>query len=278
MEEYHRISVEKLNEEIAENKQEAALKSLQKESAVKDLKKKVQLHSSNCSLFELNGIANGESPSNKLNQVRQDQDERTRELAEAQEFQAKLMRVMGTMKQVQASPNHGSPLMLNEKYYPDLQDAEISLTPRELEKDPVHSLESSPTSHAGSAPKRTKTQRGFNSVSMYTERAAEIDSMGKRRSNNASEKWKRHPLKVRYLNTQDPEFWSPTQIQPQKTLGQNANTMRGANKENAIDYLEEDPGEKSFGSDVFTSTDYQHLNGSGGQVSKDKFDDTTLDL
>lgn len=88
----------------------------------------------------------------------------------------------------------------------------------------------------------------------------------------------KNPLKDLGLNGQNAVSWSPTQIQSQKPQAHYAGVPNEASKEHDTYSLEEDLGETSFGSDVFTSTDQQRLNGSGSPFPKGFDDDTTVDF
>ncbi len=212
-----------------------------------------------------------------MDQLRRDREERAKELAEAQDFKAKLMTVMGTVKQTQVPVNQPCPRLLNyNEYDPDVQEVDRALPRREQEVDPAHSFESSTSSRSGPTPKRNKTRRSLNSPLTQSTRAARKGLRGKSLGNPAVRP--KLPLKDLSVNGQNAGSWSPTRIRRQKFQDQHAGIARAHSKENHTNSPEEDVGETSFGSDVFTSTNQQRFKGSEDQYSKDMYDETTVDF
>ena len=188
------------------------------------------------------------------------------------------MTVMGTVKQVPGPPKQSKYCASNfDEHDHGMQGVEGRSAVRGPKVDRIRSSESSPSNRNGSTPKRNKTRRSFNPVLTHPKEAIEIAPQEKRLSKDAV-MLKRQPLRGLGLNTQDPDFWSPTQSPPQKFSNQSAQTPSASSKENSVYCLEADPGGNSFGSDVFTSTNYQRSTGSEGHVSNDQFEDTTVDF
>ncbi len=220
----------------------------------------------------------GEPVPIKVHQLRRDREERTKELAEAQELKAKLMTVMGTVRPIQMPSNQPCPRTSNySEYDQDVQDIDRASPQREAGVYPTHSFGSSTSNRSGPVPKRNKTRRSIDSPSTHPMRAGRRGSRGKSLSNTAVRP--KHPLKDLGLNGQNAIPWSP--IQSQRQMGQDqsqdqyAGVPTAASKKHYINSLEEDLGETSFGSDVFTSTNQQRLNGSGSRCFND---DTTVDF
>lgn len=219
-------------------------------------------------------VTNGEPVPLKVHLLRRDREERARELAEAQELKAKLMTVMGTVKPIQISSNQRCSRTLNIfEHDQDVQDMDRALPLREAGSYPTHSFGSSTSNRSGPTPKRNKTRRSFDSPLTHPTRADRRGPRGKSLSNTAV-----RPLKELGLSGQNAVCWSPTQPQRQKSHDQYAGVPKAARTEHGSYSLEEDLGESSFGSDVFTGTNQQRLDGSGSRVSKCFYDDTTVEF
>jgi len=152
---------------------------------------------------------------------------------------------------------------------------DMALPLREAGLYSTHSSGSSTSSRTGPIPKRNKTRRSLDSSLTHSTRANRRGPRGKSLSNIAIRS--KHPLRDLDLNEQNVVSWSPTQTQCQKSEDQYI-VVPKARKEHDTYSLEDDLGKNSFGSDIFTSTNQQRLNGPGSQFSKGFNDDTTVDF
>ena len=213
-----------------------------------------------------------------MNQLCQERVEQAKELAEAQEFKVKLMTVMGTVGQNPASLNQPNSRKLDSiAKDQDAQGKVGALLRGYPEANPTRSFDSSASSRSGSTPKRNKTRRNLNPPLTQPIRAARGTSRGKSLSNTAM-KWKEYPLKDLDMNVQNAGYWSPTRSQDQKSQDHFAWIPRPASKENDNDDLEEDLGETSFGSEVFTSTNQHQLINSENKIPSNTYDETTVEI
>ena len=209
-------------------------------------------------------------------QLRQDCDERTKELAEAREFKSRLLTVMGTVGHNPMNVNHSKARTSTSiEYTQDIQRLNAESQYWEAEIDPVRSFESSTSSRSGPTPKRNKRRQSLNSPLTQPTRAMKGTSRGKSLGNTAL-KSRKQPLKDLSLNTKTAEFWNPAPSQCRNSQDQYGSPSM-VTKENDTDDLAEDAGDTSFGSDVFTSTNQQKFNEFGDRMPGYTYDETTVD-
>ena len=213
-----------------------------------------------------------------MNQLRHDRDEQTKELTEAQEFRARLLKVMGTAGQNQMTSNQPNTRTSSSNVYiQSIQGLNGESQDGGAEIDPTRSFESSTSSRSGPTPKRNKRRQSLNSPLTNPTRTVRGASRGKSLGNTVLRS-RNKPLKDLSLNTNTADLWRPTESQCQKSQAQYAGSPRTGSKENDIQELEEEIGDTSFGSDVFTSTNEQQVNDTGGRISRDIYDETTVDF
>ena len=214
-----------------------------------------------------------------MKQLRHDREVQTKELTEAQEFKARLLTVMGTVGQNRMTTGLSNPCSPNfTEPHQGVQEAREASQNGEAEVDPVRSFESSTSSRSGPTPKRTKRRPSLNSPLTHSTRTIRGTSKREKSLGNTLANSRKQPLKDLSLNTKTADVWTPTQSRCQRSQDQCAGKLETMSKENDTHDLQEDIRDASFGSDVFTSTNQQQLYESGGPMSGDIYDETTVDF
>ena len=180
---------------------------------------------------------------------------------------------MGTVQQDQTLLNQPKPrTFISNEYGLDVPDMDQPSSPKKPKADSMCSFESSTSSRSGPTPKRNRTRRSLKSP--VTRPGKPVEGGPRRKSlSNTITKPRKHALQDLGLNAQNAGFWSSTRSQDQYPSIRTA-----ASKENDTDDPERDRGDTSFGSDVFTSTSPEQVNGLGGRTSTDNYDETTVDF